>query len=71
MLAIQISDQISRNNFHIGLSHCAYHLQAQVYREDFALERHDREVAHGKLTDLKRKYTSEVEELKAQLAQIE
>ena len=55
----------------MGLSHCAYHLQAQVYREDFALERHDREVAHGKLTDLKRKYTSEVEELKAQLAQIE
>ena len=55
----------------MGPSHYAYHLQAQVYREDFALERHDREVAHGKLADLEKKYTSEVEELKAQLTQME
>ena len=50
---------------------CLYHLQAQVYSEDFASERRDREAAHSKFADLQERYTYDVGELKAQLAQME
>jgi len=49
--------------------------EAQVYREDFALERHDREVAHGMYADLQRKYAYEIGKLeeyhKEKLAEVE
>ena len=45
------------------------HIQAELYKEDFASERRDREVAHGKIADHERKYTQDVGELKAKLAQ--
>jgi len=52
-----------------------YYLQAQIYKEDFELERHDREVAHGMYADLQRKYAYEIGKLeeyhKEKLAEVE
>ena len=48
-----------------------YILQAELYKEDFASERRDREVAHGKIADHEMKYAQDVSELKAKLAQME
>ena len=47
------------------------HIQAELYKEDFASERREREVAYGKVADHERKYTQDVGELKAELAQME
>ena len=52
-----------------------YYLQAQIYKEDFELERHDREVAHGMYADLQKKYAYEMGKLeehhKEKLAEVE
>ena len=46
-------------------------LQAQLYKEDFASERSDRENAHEKLADLEEKHAEEVGKLTAKLLQME
>ena len=51
--------------------HNIIHIQAELYKEDFKSERHDREVAHGKIADHEKKYAQDVGELKAELAQME
>ena len=51
--------------------HNIIHIQAELYLEDFKSERRDREVAHGKIADHEKKYTQDISELKAKLAQTE
>ena len=46
-------------------------MQAQLYKEDFALERRDREVAHGMFADLQKKHAYDVGKLKDELVQME
>ena len=45
--------------------------QAQLYKEDFASERSDRENAHEKLAELEEKHAEEVDMLTAKLLQME
>ena len=66
---------IQHNSWKLDCHNHVYYLQAQIYKEDFELERHDREVAHGMYADLQRKYAYEMGKLeehhKEKLAEVE